>query len=169
MFILCHAAKNEPRKRAKGCRLWKPPSPPFWRRTAERQSFASLLHLRGIYPTPQMGSHGKNFCFFVLLELSSITGREAKTNVLCESEVRATPVFASFFNLQTQKLKMLTFAPQLGKIYFCRGALRESKGHYALWRVFSSFLSRDKKDNPYHRRALCGGKQEEKSLKIQLN
>jgi len=23
MFILCHAAKNEPRKRAKGCRLWK--------------------------------------------------------------------------------------------------------------------------------------------------
>ena len=23
MFILCRAAKNEPRKRAKGCRLWK--------------------------------------------------------------------------------------------------------------------------------------------------
>jgi hypothetical protein len=27
MFILCHAAKNEPRKRAKGCRLWKPLHP----------------------------------------------------------------------------------------------------------------------------------------------
>jgi hypothetical protein len=37
-------------------------------------------------------------------------------------------VFASFFNLQTQKLKMFVFAPQSEKSVIFRGALRGSKG-----------------------------------------
>ena len=90
---------------------------------------ANLLHLRGIYPTPQMGWLGKSFCFPVLLQIPSITGEEAGTDTICKSIVRATPVFASFFNLQTQNLKLPAFAPQSEKSVIFRGALRESKGH----------------------------------------
>ena len=104
-----------------------------------------------------------------LFQLSSVTEKEAETNVVCKSKVRATSMFASFLNLQTQKLKLSAFAPCC-EIYLARnGALRESKGHSAPWRVFSSFLSRDKKDNAHSRRALCGGKQEEKLSKNQPN
>ena len=71
---------------------------------------ASLLHLGRISARPRWVRRGKTFCYPVLFELSPITGNEAKTIVVCKSGVRATPVFASFLNLQTQRLKMLTFA-----------------------------------------------------------
>ena len=66
---------------------------------------------------------------------------------------------ATFFKSHSQKLKLPAFASCCEIYLACNGALRESKGHSAPWRVFSSFLSRDKKDNAHSRRALCGGKQ----------
>ena len=71
------------------------------------------------------------------------------------------------FKTPTQNLKLLPFAPCCEIYLACNGALRESKGHSALWRVFSSFLSRDKKDKSRHRRALCGGKKKEKFHNIE--
>ncbi|MBR2622119.1 MAG: hypothetical protein IKC97_07055, partial [Clostridia bacterium] len=46
--------------------------------------------------TPKMGLLGKSFCYSVLFEILSITGREAVTIILCKSKIWATPVFASF-------------------------------------------------------------------------
>jgi hypothetical protein len=85
-----------------------PPLPPavLKKRTAERRSFASFLHLRGIYPTPQMGQHGKSCCYPVLFEISSNTGKEAVTNTFCQSGVRASSVSVAFFKPRSQKLKM---------------------------------------------------------------
>ena len=77
-------------------------------------------------------------------------------------------MFASFFNLQTQKLKMPAFAPCCEINLACKGASRGAKGYSTPWRVFSSFLSRDKKDNLRHRRALCGGEQKETLQKFTL-
>jgi hypothetical protein len=57
-----------------------------------------------------MGQQGKSFCYLVLLELSSITGRETRAFGFCEGNVRATPVSATFFKSRSQNLKMLTFA-----------------------------------------------------------
>jgi hypothetical protein len=57
-----------------------------------------------------MGQQGKSFCFPVLLELSSITGRETRAFGFCEGNVRATPVSATFFKSRSQKLKMQPFA-----------------------------------------------------------
>jgi hypothetical protein len=54
MFILCRAAKNEPRKRAKGCAFGNRPPAVLTMNGGDFCS-ASFLHLRGIYPTPQMG------------------------------------------------------------------------------------------------------------------
>ncbi|MBO5755770.1 MAG: hypothetical protein J6R89_06920, partial [Clostridia bacterium] len=79
--------------------------------------------------TPKMGWHGKSFCYPVLLQLSSITGREEKADVLYKSRVRATPVSVFFLKTPTQRLKLQPFAPQSEKSLIFRGALRESKGH----------------------------------------
>jgi hypothetical protein len=59
--------------------------------------------------TPKMGWHGKSFCYPVLLQLSSITGREEKADVLYKSRVRATPVSVFFLKTPTQALNPPTF------------------------------------------------------------
>ena len=71
----------------------------------------------------------KAFAVSFLFQLSSVIGREAETDVFCKSGVRATSMFASFLNLQTQNLKLSAFASCCATCRACNGALRESKGY----------------------------------------
>ena len=78
---------------------------------------------------PHRGGSGKSFYFSVRFQLSSIAGREAETNVVCKSKVRATSVSATFFKSHSQKLKLSAFAPCC-EIYLARNGARTrgSKG-----------------------------------------
>jgi hypothetical protein len=73
MFILCRAAKNEPRKRAKGCPFGTPASR---RSTTIGGAFAvsKFFYLRGIVHTPQMGLHWQDFLRFFSYEQIKIDG-----------------------------------------------------------------------------------------------
>ena len=87
-------------------------------------------------PPRRWVSRARLFTFPFLFEILSITGKEAEAIVFCESRVRATPVSVFFFKTPTQKPKLSAFAPCCEIYLACNGALRESKGHSALWRVF---------------------------------
>ena len=79
------------------------------KRTAEKRSPAKLPHLGRISARPRWVRMARSFAFSFLFKLSSITGREAETNVVCKSKVCATPVSAAFFKPHSQKLKMPNF------------------------------------------------------------
>ena len=97
------------------------------------------LHPAGLKPHPSRLCRAtlptgeglaKAFAVSFLFELSSDMGKEAETNVVCESRVRATPVSVFFFKTPTQNLKLLAFAPCC-EIYLARNGARTrgSKGH----------------------------------------
>jgi hypothetical protein len=77
MFILCRAAKNEPRKRAKGCPFGTPATR---RSTTIGGAFAvsKFFYLRGIVHTPQMGLHWQDFLRFFSYEQIKIDGASGK-------------------------------------------------------------------------------------------
>ena len=84
MFILCHAAKNEPRKRAKGCRLWKPlPCRATWR--AGEKNMDAFYTSLAAQPPRAAGGECKNSCFLVG---DDVLGPPVFENRFCYHRVR---------------------------------------------------------------------------------
>ena len=87
-------------------------------------------------PPRRWVSRASLFAFPSCLNFRRSQGKRQKLTPFCESRVRATPVSVFFFKTPTQKPKLSAFAPCCEIYLACNGALRESKGHSALWRVF---------------------------------
>jgi len=105
MFILCRAAKNEPRKRAKTFPLGSPCDcrSSKWTEEKDIDAFTASLAKSS---TRAAGGESKRGFVKKLVELGAVN--DSKTFLL--SFLRASFVSVFFFKTPTQRLELLTFA-----------------------------------------------------------
>ena len=113
MFIFCHATKNEPRKRAKGCRLWKPlPCHTTWIKTR----FDSTPKGCSSHVANTRGRQRKQKNLLpVLLKICAITGRVADGKSSCESALRAPSMLAFFHQNANASSEYLTLRANMSE------------------------------------------------------
>ena len=154
MFILCHAAKNEPRKRAQAFPLGTPSFAALHRGTRETQYQLLMLCLNSCQHERQ--AKKAKVLLSVLFELSSITRCVERRQKVLLSHPTCPFRVGVFLENANASAENVCFCATIRKTSVFRGALQGSKGHSVPWLIFfRHFFVQQQRNGSYTSASAC--------------